>query len=135
MGTSHSPPSLHNLIILIDSEKLKDFIHGLKPLQSRLPKKRFNFQLAPEEKNDELTGFPHNGVCPIGLLKKIPIIVCQSCLQLSPPIIWMGGGEVDLKLGAPLFDFIASVGALVADVSDPRDMSAIGSSNLDSTEP
>jgi prolyl-tRNA editing enzyme YbaK/EbsC (Cys-tRNA(Pro) deacylase) len=95
-------------------------VHSLRPFNSQLTMKRPNFQLAPEEKSLELTGFPHNAVCPIGLLKKIPIIVCESCLHLSPPIIWMGGGEVDLKLGTPLVDFISAVGALVADVSDPR---------------
>jgi prolyl-tRNA editing enzyme YbaK/EbsC (Cys-tRNA(Pro) deacylase) len=98
--------------------------------------KKPNFQLAPEEKSVELTGFTHNGVCPIGLLKKIPIIVCESCLHLSPPIIWMGGGEVDMKLGSPVVDFISAVGALVADVSEPRDdhLSPGSGRNLDSNE-
>lgn len=59
----------------------------------------------------------------------MPIIVCQSCLQLSPPIIWMGGGEVDMKLGVSVIDFIHSVGALIADISEPRDLVSLSSNN------
>ena len=35
----------------------------------------------------------------------------------------MGGGEVDVKLGLPVSDFIRATGALVADVSEPRQVS------------
>ena len=76
--------------------------------------------LAPEKVNDEMTGFLHNAVCPFGLATPIPILVCASCLQLSPPFLWMGGGEVDVKLGLPVSDFVRATGALVADVSAPR---------------
>lgn len=78
---------------------------------------------APEKINDEITGFFHNAVCPFGLLTPIPVLLCASCLQLSPPFLWMGGGEVDVKLGLPVSDFIRATGALVADVSEPRQVS------------
>ena len=63
--------------------------------------------LAPEKVNDEMTGFLHNAVCPFGLL------------HMADPDK-MGGGEVDVKLGLPVSDFVRATGALVADVSAPR---------------
>ena len=80
----------------------------------------FPLHSAPEKVNDEMTGFLHNAVCPFGIATPIPILICASCLQLSPPFIWMGGGEVDVKLGIPVKDFIRATGSLVADISQPR---------------
>ena len=32
------------------------------------------------------------------MLTNIPIILASAIEEVSPPFIWMGGGEVDLKL-------------------------------------
>jgi prolyl-tRNA editing enzyme YbaK/EbsC (Cys-tRNA(Pro) deacylase) len=106
----------------LNAEKLKEFVHNLKAKEFRVPKKRFNFQLAPEDISAELTGFSHNAVSPFGLSKVIPIILCAACTAMSPPYMWMGGGEVDLKLGMPLSDFLRATNALIADISEPRDV-------------
>mmetsp|Transcript_8803 Transcript_8803/g.14999 ORF Transcript_8803/g.14999 Transcript_8803/m.14999 type:complete len:221 (+) Transcript_8803:60-722(+) len=110
----------------LDAEKLRDFVLALKPPGERLPRKRYHFHLAPEKVNDEMTGFFHNAVCPFGLSTPIPVLLCASCLQLSPPFLWMGGGEVNVKLGIPVSDFIRATGAFVADVSDPRQGTVAG---------
>jgi prolyl-tRNA editing enzyme YbaK/EbsC (Cys-tRNA(Pro) deacylase) len=99
---------------------MKDFIHALRSTELQIPKKRFNFQLAPEEASNSLTGFIHNAVCPFGMKAHIPIIICKSCFDVETPIIWLGAGNVDAKLGIPLCDFVRATGALVADISDPR---------------
>lgn len=110
----------------LDTERLRDFALALKPPAERLPRKRYHFHLAPEQVNDEMTGFLHNAVCPFGMTTPIPVILCASCLQLSPPFLWMGGGEVNVKLGIPVSDFIRATDALVADLSDPRQQGAGG---------
>ena len=60
-----------------DAEKLRTFIHSLNAETTKLPKKKFNFQLASAEVSDRLTGFTHNAVTPFGMLHPIP--VCVHC--------------------------------------------------------
>lgn len=104
----------------LDGEKLKDFVMSLKPKSNRLPRKKFHFHLAPEKVNDGMTGFCHNAVCPFGLITPIPIIICKSCMLVSPSFLWMGGGEVDIKLGLPTHDFVRGTQAAIADISELR---------------
>lgn len=70
--------------------------------------------------SDKLTGFTHNAVTPFGMLADIPIILASAIEEVSPPFIWMGGGEVDLKVGCTLREFKAGLRPIVADVSDAR---------------
>jgi prolyl-tRNA editing enzyme YbaK/EbsC (Cys-tRNA(Pro) deacylase) len=62
-------------------------------------------RLVPEEINTKLTGFEHNAVAPIGCRMKIPIIVSHRIAELQPSFFWLGGGEVDLKLGLDWNEF------------------------------
>jgi len=91
-----------------------------KPGEGRLTKANYNFQLAPEDISNELTGFVHNGVCPYALKVALPIIICQRCIDVSPPLIWMGGGHPRVKLRVSAADFLRSTGALNLLVSQPR---------------
>lgn len=57
---------------------LRDVIQALrKPDEGRLPRKRFHFQLAPEDVNARITGYAHNAVSPFGLMNSIPIVICS----------------------------------------------------------
>eukprot|EP01041_Mallomonas_annulata_P004512 gene4511-8967_t len=103
-----------------DAEKLKDFVHELRPAGDRIPKKKINFQLASGEQSFLLTGFSHNAISPYGMIERIPIIVAKSCLTMSVPYLWCGGGHPDVKLGLPLQEFLSSSHALIADISVPR---------------
>lgn len=47
--------------------------------------------------SDQLTGFQHNAVSPIGLATDLPIIMSDRVAALQPPVFWLGGGEPDLK--------------------------------------
>lgn len=84
----------------IDVDLLRDTIMKLRSGNSSsdaLPKKRFNFMLAPEQVSDELTGFIHNGVCPFALKdQSIPILICERVLE--QPVVFLGGGHPHLKL-------------------------------------
>ena len=72
-------------------------------------------RLVPEEINDELTGFAHNAVAPVGCATKMPMIVSHKIAQLNPEIFWLGGGEVDLKLGLSWAEFAAVYRPYVVD--------------------
>lgn len=45
---------------------LKNFIHELRIPNDRLSKKKFHFQLAPDEVSLQLSGYIHNAITPIG---------------------------------------------------------------------
>lgn len=55
----------------LDTEKLRAFVHSLN--DNKVPKKRFNFQLASAETSDRLTGYTHNAVTPYGMFENIPV--------------------------------------------------------------
>jgi prolyl-tRNA editing enzyme YbaK/EbsC (Cys-tRNA(Pro) deacylase) len=107
-----------------DAELLRDLIHGLRPAASRLPRKRFHFQLADEEVSNKLSGFSHNAVSPFGMVSDIPIVICRRCTEVQPAYLFMGGGEVDLKLGISVSDFLRATNAIVGELSTPRALSA-----------
>ncbi|CAM9393974.1 unnamed protein product [Ectocarpus fasciculatus] len=105
----------------IAGDRLRDFIHKLPPPGQRLSKKKINFQLAEEEISLKLSGYIHNAVTPLGMLAEMPVIICESCTHLNPPFVWLGGGAVDVKLGITVADLAAATGAIVTNISDPRD--------------
>ncbi|CAN1333455.1 hypothetical protein LINPERPRIM_LOCUS36049 [Linum perenne] len=66
-------------------------------------------RLAPEETSYQLTGFEHNAVTCIGMKTDIPVILDEAIAKLDPDFFWLGGGEVDLKLGIRTSEFVSSV--------------------------
>ncbi|KIY99532.1 hypothetical protein MNEG_8428 [Monoraphidium neglectum] len=91
-----------------NNEKLCAHLHKLNG--GKVGKKWFNMRLAPEEVSDSLSGFGHNGVSPVGLATPLPIIISHRITQLVPDFFFMGGGEVDLKLGLSAADFVKAYG-------------------------
>eukprot|EP01135_Chromosphaera_perkinsii_P009924 Nk52_evm17s1967 gene=Nk52_evmTU17s1967 len=82
-----------------------------------IPSKKIGFQMCNEEKAFEMTGFGKNAICPIGSIEQLPIIVDKRISELSPPIFWMGGGDVDWKLLVEFQDFMKRTGASCVAVS------------------
>lgn len=109
-----------------DAELLRDLVHSLRAPDSRLPRKRFHFQLASQDVSNALGGFDHNAVSPFGLLTELPIVICSRCLDVRPPYVFMGGGKVDVKLGISVSDFLRSTNAIVGKVSVRRISLAVG---------
>ncbi|CAG8545754.1 6726_t:CDS:2 [Scutellospora calospora] len=99
----------------INTQKLMNFVRGLK--NKSISKKNYNFRVADAEKSIELTGFENNGVSPIGMNKKIPIIISKSITELKPPIFYIGGGHIDWKLALPIKNFINATKCLIADLT------------------
>jgi len=99
---------------------LRTLVHELRKPEDRLSKKKFHFQLADDQASFELSGFGHNAISPIGLKRDIPIIVCNRILGLNPPVIFLGGGEVDVKLALPVSDLVRGTAAIVGDITEER---------------
>jgi len=98
----------------LSGHKLFKFVRSLKGNQ--IPLKNYHFQLAKSEDSERLTGFYHNAVSPVGMSVAIPIILSKRIIDLIPKYIYMGGGEVDLKLGLSVDEFIQRMNPLVGDV-------------------
>jgi prolyl-tRNA editing enzyme YbaK/EbsC (Cys-tRNA(Pro) deacylase) len=87
-----------------NNEKMCSHLYRLN--ECKVPKKYFNMRLCPEAMSDALSGFGHNGVSPVGLRERLPIVMSHRILNLKPDFFFCGGGEVDLKLGVPAAAFV-----------------------------
>ncbi len=100
---------------------MRNFVHSLRPAATRLSKNSFNFQLASEELSFELSGFGHNAISPYGMkVSNIPVIVCSRCLEVTPALLYLGGGKVDVKVLVSVNDILRSLNAYVGLITDPR---------------
>lgn len=98
-----------------NAETVKNFLYSLN--DGKIPKKKFNLRLAPEELSLNLTGFEHNGVTCIGMKTDIPVILDEAIAKLNPNFFWLGGGDIDLKLGIRTTEFINFVKPFIVSCS------------------
>ena len=88
----------------LNNEKLRNFIISYH--DGKLPRSKVNMRLVAEEKSVELSGYVKNSVKPIGMQTQLPIVVSKAITELVPDESWIGAGEVDLKVGMPVSDFL-----------------------------
>jgi prolyl-tRNA editing enzyme YbaK/EbsC (Cys-tRNA(Pro) deacylase) len=71
------------------------------------------------QESEAMTGFEHNGMAPIGLKDgvSIPIIVSDKIAALDPPMVFLGGGDVDLKMAVDIHEFVKATNAIVGNVT------------------
>ncbi|XP_062029471.1 uncharacterized protein LOC133745425 isoform X2 [Rosa rugosa] len=98
-----------------NAEAVKNFLYTLN--EGKIAKKKFNLRLAPEETSTQLTGFEHNAVTCVGMKTEIPVILDEAIQKLNPDFFWLGGGEVDLKLGIKTSEFINVVKPFIVSCS------------------
>ncbi|CAH9120011.1 unnamed protein product [Cuscuta europaea] len=98
-----------------NAEAVKNFLYTLN--NCKIAKKKFNMRLAPEEISRSLTGYEHNGVTCIGMKTNIPVILDEAITKLRPDFFWLGGGEIDLKLGINAQEFIDYVKPFIINCS------------------
>ena len=48
---------------------------------------------------------------------RVPIILSDRISKLQPPYFYLGGGEVDLKLGIDVSEFINILNPYIADIT------------------
>jgi prolyl-tRNA editing enzyme YbaK/EbsC (Cys-tRNA(Pro) deacylase) len=104
----------------LDPEQLMRALRDLRPKETRLSRRSVKFRLARSDVSDELTGFEHNAVTPFLCRTPIPVILAKAVAELPHGYFWIGGGEVTLKLGVGLDEFLANTRAFVLPCSDPR---------------
>lgn len=97
----------------LNAEKLRNIVK--KHTNGKLSKKMINVRLVAEEISDELSGFGHNSVTPVGIKTRLPIIMSHRIAALVPDFFWLGAGEVDLKVGMSAGEFIEAYKPIVAD--------------------
>ncbi|XP_057420834.1 uncharacterized protein LOC130714878 [Lotus japonicus] len=98
-----------------NAEAVKSFLFSLN--NGSIAKKKFNLRLAPEETSTELTGFGHNAVTCVGMKTDIPVILDEAIVKLTPDFFWLGGGEVDLKLGIRTSQLIRFINPFIVNCS------------------
>ncbi|XP_055819671.1 uncharacterized protein LOC129888716 isoform X2 [Solanum dulcamara] len=98
-----------------NAETVKNFLYTLN--DGKIAKKKFNMRLAPEETSMKLTGYEHNGVACVGMKTDIPVILDEAITKLNSDFFWLGGGEIDLKLGMRTSEFIKSVKPFIVNCS------------------
>nr|GMD97249.1 YbaK/prolyl-tRNA synthetase-related family protein [Ipomoea batatas]GMD99967.1 YbaK/prolyl-tRNA synthetase-related family protein [Ipomoea batatas]GME02213.1 YbaK/prolyl-tRNA synthetase-related family protein [Ipomoea batatas]GME15998.1 YbaK/prolyl-tRNA synthetase-related family protein [Ipomoea batatas] len=98
-----------------NAEAVKNFLYTLN--DGKIAKKKFNMRLAPEEISQSLTGYGHNAVTCVGMKTDIPVILDEAITKLKPDFFWLGGGEVDLKLGIKTPEFIDAVKPFIVNCS------------------
>ncbi|GJD11972.1 hypothetical protein Gasu2_60870 [Galdieria sulphuraria] len=81
---------------------------------SHVPRKYFNFQFAYD--CESITGYPFNAVTPLGMKRRLPVIISNAIVDLDPPFIWLGGGREDVKWYVNVAQLVDAFGAIVAAV-------------------
>uniref|UniRef100_A0A6B2LLK3 YbaK/aminoacyl-tRNA synthetase-associated domain-containing protein n=1 Tax=Arcella intermedia TaxID=1963864 RepID=A0A6B2LLK3_9EUKA len=97
--------------------KLFKFLRGLK--NPPLPKKMYHFRLAEEKESIALTGYEHNAICPFGMKYEMPYVLSERISHFQDSYIWLGGGDVNLKLGIKVNQFIEICKPYVVDITHP----------------
>jgi hypothetical protein len=93
-------------------ELLNGCVHARQP---SLSKRKVNMRVVAEDVSMELSGFGKNAVSPVALKRPLPIILAESIVtDLDDGSFWLGGGEVDIKLGMSVKEFVAAYDPVVA---------------------
>eukprot|EP00386_Alphamonas_edax_P006258 GDKI01020330.1.p2 GENE.GDKI01020330.1~~GDKI01020330.1.p2 ORF type:complete len:131 (-),score=39.01 GDKI01020330.1:70-462(-) len=101
----------------VNGERVKDVIKAINAADGvKLGNKKLNFNFASLEASEQLTGYIRNAITPFCCKTPIPVIVATPIMKLDPPLIWLGGGEVDLKLRINLSDLTHLLSPIVGDV-------------------
>jgi len=108
----------------LNNEKLVKLLRDAQAKANREPigKKNFNFRLCPADVSQQLTGFGHNAVSPIGTTHKLPVIMSDKVMAFAENdsnsnYIWLGGGEVNLKWRVGVKEFVRAFNPVVHDVT------------------
>lgn len=60
-----------------------------------------------QDVSDQLSGYTHNAVTPIGMTTPVPLLLSHKLKNLPDGQMWLGGGEVDLKMRVDVAELAA----------------------------
>ena len=111
----------------MNSTRLNKVLRELAKVSAR----KLNLRLVPADINAEISGYLHNGVTPLGIKTKMPIIISDKLLNFIPKsrngtnennniddYMWLGAGEVNLKWRISLTQFINHFKPFILDICD-----------------
>ena len=81
----------------LQKEKLTDAIRRMEG-KNAVGKKQYSLRMVSQETSDALSGFAHNAVTPLGMTTPVPVLLSDKIKALPEGKLWLGGGEVDVKL-------------------------------------
>ena len=88
----------------LNKEKLTDLVRRMEG-KNAIGKKQYSMRMVAQDVSDQLSGFEHNAVTPIGMATPVPVILSDKLRSLPDGQLWLGGGEVDLKLRVDVAQF------------------------------
>jgi prolyl-tRNA editing enzyme YbaK/EbsC (Cys-tRNA(Pro) deacylase) len=104
----------------LSQQKLEKYLHAMNnaPLNDarKIGKSKFHMRLAKPEDAARLTGYAHGAVAPFATATAIPTLVSHAIAALPGGVVFLGGGEPDLKMGVRADDLMK--GAFVAKTVD-----------------
>uniref|UniRef100_A0A7S2DTW2 YbaK/aminoacyl-tRNA synthetase-associated domain-containing protein n=1 Tax=Haptolina brevifila TaxID=156173 RepID=A0A7S2DTW2_9EUKA len=107
----------------LNKEKMHDVIRSMEGSKAAA-KKQYSIRMVSQEVSNKLSGFPHNAVTPFGMATPIPVLLSERIRALPEGRVWLGGGEVDLKLRLDVAELVAKfespagVAPIFADVTE-----------------
>ena len=97
----------------LHAEKVRDAICDRRV--EKIARKRVKMRLCPTDVSAAITGAEHNAVTPCASKHRVPIILSDAIPKAAAAaagggggeaMLWLGAGEVDLKVGVRPSDFI-----------------------------
>ena len=104
----------------VKSDRIMKYLKDMQnrnPVKGPVSKKNWHFRMADQEEAEDLTGVEMNAMSPAFLGKNVPVFVNSSILQLDPPFVWLGGGDLYLKIGISTEELVKFSSAHVIDLS------------------
>ena len=81
----------------LNKEKMHDAVRAMEGAKA-VGKKQYSIRMVSPEISDSLSGYPHNAVTPLGMAHPVPVLLSHKLKSLPDAQLWLGGGEVDLKM-------------------------------------
>ena len=88
-----------------------------KQCGERLGLKHFAVRMASPEQSLQLSGYPHGAVTPFAMPAALPVFLSDCIPQLEPRVLYLGGGEPDLKLRLDTQEYVSACMPTVADIT------------------
>jgi len=89
----------------LNKEKLHDTVRKMDG-KNAVGKKQYSLRMVSQETSDALSGYTHNAVTPLGMVTEVPVLCSDKIKALPDGQLWIGGGEVDLKLRFDVKEFV-----------------------------
>ena len=90
----------------LQKEKLTDAVRRMEGPKA-VGKKQYSLRMVSQEVSDSLSGYAHNAVTPLGMAQPVPVLLSDKIKALPEGRLWLGGGEVDLKLRVDVAELVA----------------------------